>query len=68
VDLFISEEGEIIINEINTIPGFTNASMFPMMWKEMGISFTELISELISLCLKRYYGSKDLETEYNGVN
>ncbi|MCK5369438.1 MAG: D-alanine--D-alanine ligase [Cyclobacteriaceae bacterium] len=68
VDLFISEEGEIIINEINTIPGFTNASMFPMMWKEMGISFNELISELISLCLKRYYGSKDLETEYNGVN
>lgn len=68
VDLFLTEDGNVIINEINTIPGFTNASMFPMMWQEMGISYTELISELISLCLKRHNASKGLETDYNAVN
>jgi D-alanine-D-alanine ligase len=68
VDLFVTDEGEVIVNEINTIPGFTNASMFPMMWQHMGISYTELISELIELCLKRYHGSKNLETDYNVVN
>jgi D-alanine-D-alanine ligase len=67
VDLFLTETGEILINEINTIPGFTNASMFPMMWQKMGLSFTELISELIDLCLKRNKASENLETDYNGV-
>ncbi|MCK5705130.1 MAG: hypothetical protein KAI29_28455 [Cyclobacteriaceae bacterium] len=68
VDLFLTEGGEIIINEINTIPGFTSASMFPMMWQNMGISYTELISELVNLCLKRFNVSKDLETDYNAGN
>ena len=68
VDLFLTEEGNVIINEINTIPGFTNASMFPMMWQKMGISYTELISKLISLCLKRHNASIELETDFNAVN
>lgn len=68
VDLFLTEEGKVVINEINTIPGFTNVSMFPMMWQKMGISYTNLISELINLCLKRYDASKDMETDYNVVN
>lgn len=66
VDLFLTEEGEIVINEINTIPGFTNASMFPMMWKQMGMTFKELITELIQLCLQRHTDTKDLKTSYNG--
>ena len=53
VDLFYAESGEVYVNEINTIPGFTNSSMYPMMWKERGISFTELISKLISLSIER---------------
>ena len=68
VDLFLTEGGEVIINEINTIPGFTSASMFPMMWQNMGISYTELISELVNLCLKQFNTSKDLETDYNAGN
>ena len=68
VDLFVTDKGEVIVNEINTIPGFTDASMFPMMWQQMGISYTELISELIELCMKRYHISKNLETDYNVVN
>ena len=53
VDLFYAESGELYVNEINTIPGFTNSSMFPMMWRERGISFTNLISRLIELALDR---------------
>ncbi|MFM9837835.1 MAG: D-alanine--D-alanine ligase family protein [Cyclobacteriaceae bacterium] len=61
VDLFLTKEGDVYVNEINTIPGFTNSSMFPMMWKERGISFTELISQLIELALERYQKSKRAE-------
>jgi len=68
VDLFLTDQEEVIINEINTIPGFTNASMFPMMWKHMGISFTELITRIIDLCINRYEDSKNLKTSYNKVN
>lgn len=68
VDLFLTEDGEIVINEINTIPGFTNASMFPMMWKQMGMTFKDLVTELIQLCLQRHTDTKDLKTSYNAVN
>ncbi len=54
VDLFLTKSGAVYVNEINTIPGFTNSSMFPMMWKERGISFTELISTLADLALERH--------------
>jgi D-alanine-D-alanine ligase len=61
VDLFLTKEGDVFVNEINTIPGFTNSSMFPMMWKERGVSFTELISQLIAMALERYQKSKRAE-------
>ena len=54
VDLFLSDDGRVLINEINTIPGFTNASMFPMMWNQHGINFPNLITKLINLALERY--------------
>lgn len=54
IDLFLDAKGNIYINEINTIPGFTNSSMYPMMWKERGVSFTELISRLLNLAQERY--------------
>ncbi|MFZ9980922.1 MAG: D-alanine--D-alanine ligase family protein [Cyclobacteriaceae bacterium] len=53
VDLFLSDHG-IFINEINTIPGFTNSSMYPMMWKEQGLGFTDLISQLLILAEERW--------------
>ena len=68
VDLFLTTEGEVIVNEINTIPGFTSVSMFPMMWQYMGMSYTELISRLIDLCLARHNKSKGRETDYKAVN
>ena len=55
VDFFYVEKtGEILINEINTMPGFTSTSMYPMLWKASGIPFDELIDTLIQLALERY--------------
>ncbi len=64
VDLFSTEDGKIYVNEINTIPGFTNSSMYPMMWKERGVSFTDLISQLIELGMERYKNSKRIEKDF----
>lgn len=64
IDLFLDAEGNIFINEINSIPGFTNSSMYPMMWKERGIGFTELISRLLNLAQERYDRSKRLERDF----
>ncbi len=49
VDMFMTPEGELIINEVNTIPGFTDISMYPKLWEASGLSQTDLISELIEL-------------------
>jgi len=68
VDIFLTEDGEVLVNEINTIPGFTNASMFPMMWQHMGINYQELTTDLIDMCLKRYNEGKSQETHYKVVN
>lgn len=67
VDLFLTDSGDVFINEINTIPGFTNSSMFPMMWKERGLSFTELISKLITLAQLRHQGSYRIERDYQSA-
>ncbi|MDR0289763.1 MAG: D-alanine--D-alanine ligase [Treponema sp.] len=49
VDFFLKENGEAIINEINTMPGFTKNSMYPKLWEASGIGYTELITHLIDL-------------------
>lgn len=64
VDLFLDKKGRIFINEINTIPGFTNSSMYPMMWKERGISFSELITRLLNLAGERYNRGKRIERDF----
>lgn len=64
IDLFLDKKGKIYINEINTIPGFTNSSMFPMMWKERGISFSDLITRLLNLAQERYNRGKRIERDF----
>jgi D-alanine-D-alanine ligase len=64
VDLFLTEQNKVYVNEINTIPGFTNSSMFPMMWKERGISFSELITRLIESTLDRSKRSVDVNRNF----
>ena len=66
VDLFLTEGNKIWVNEINTIPGFTNSSMFPMMWQEKGISFTDLVTSLIEMAVERFEASKRVLKDYTG--
>tara|TARA_B100000614_G_scaffold54267_1_gene46970 strand:- start:41 stop:721 length:681 start_codon:yes stop_codon:yes gene_type:complete len=54
VDMFLTESGEVVVNEANTIPGFTNISMYPRLWQESGVSYSELISRLIDLAMEAY--------------
>jgi D-alanine-D-alanine ligase len=53
VDLFLKPDGELLVNEINTIPGFTAISMYPRLWALSGVSSTEIITRLIDLALER---------------
>jgi len=64
VDLFLSDQGEVFINEINTIPGFTNISMFPMLWGHSGINYPNLITKLIDLALERFEKQNQITTEF----
>jgi len=54
VDMFVTQDGELVVNEINTIPGFTNISMYPKLWEASGLSYSELITRLIELALERF--------------
>ena len=56
VDFFLTEEGEVLVNEVNTMPGFTPSSMYPRMWAAAGMTYPELIDELIDLALERRTG------------
>jgi D-alanine-D-alanine ligase len=62
VDFFLKKNGEIIVNEINTIPGFTKVSMYPKMWEASGIPYTELITRLIDLAISRFENEQKLKT------
>lgn len=53
-DFFLTKEGEVIINEVNTMPGFTPFSMFPLLWQEAGVSYPELIEKLVNLAIERH--------------
>ena len=64
VDFFLRGEGEVLVNESNTIPGFTRISMYPKLWEASGISYTELIDRLIRLALERFEREQKLKTSY----
>lgn len=53
-DFFLAEDGTVYINEINTMPGFTPYSMFPLLWKHSGVPYSELIERLIQLAIERH--------------
>ncbi|MEU8654052.1 D-alanine--D-alanine ligase family protein [Streptomyces sp. NPDC048737] len=55
-DFFLTEDGEFVINEINTMPGFTPISMYPAMWQASGVSYPELIDRLVRAALGRSTG------------
>ncbi|NLM59679.1 MAG: D-alanine--D-alanine ligase [Clostridium sp.] len=64
VDFFVHKEtGKVYINEINTMPGFTSISMYPMLWEASGVPYGELIERLINLAIERY---EDNSRDING--
>ncbi|HLV04735.1 D-alanine--D-alanine ligase family protein [uncultured Georgenia sp.] len=56
VDFFVGDTGTVTINEVNTMPGFTPYSMYPLMWERSGLSYPELVDELVQLALERPIG------------
>ena len=63
VDFFVSTGGEVTVNEINTMPGFTPISMYPKLWEASGIGYGDLIDQLIQLALQRHVDRQDMTTE-----
>ncbi|BDH07571.1 D-alanine--D-alanine ligase family protein [Streptomyces seoulensis] len=55
-DFFLTDDGEFVINEINTLPGFTPISMYPKMWEASGIGYAELVDRLVQAALRRSTG------------
>lgn len=64
VDVFLKKNGEIYVNEINTMPGFTNISMYPKLWEVSGIKKEKLLDMLIDFAFLRYQREKKLKTNF----
>lgn len=64
VDMFVSDKGEVVVNEINTIPGFTKISMYPKLWEASGMTYGDLITELLTLAMDRHKKRLRLTTSY----
>jgi len=54
VDVFLTDSGEVLINEINSLPGFTRISMYPKLWQATGMTYSELVTRLIELALEKH--------------
>lgn len=54
VDFFLKKNGDVLVNEINTIPGFTSISMYPKLWEASGIKYSDLIDKLITLAIEKH--------------
>ena len=65
VDFFLKKDGKVLVNEINTIPGFTNISMYPKLWEASGISISKLLDRLIELAIERFEKEQKLKTSVN---
>ena len=62
VDVFLTAQGEVVINEINTLPGFTNISMYPKLWAASGLGYSDLISKLLELALEQHQQDSQLKS------
>ncbi len=66
VDFFLERESNrLLVNEINTIPGFTAVSMYPRMWEKSGLTYSDLIDQLIQLALERHADKRKSKTTYD---
>jgi len=64
VDMFLRPHGEVVVNEINTLPGFTNISMYPKLWEVSGLAYDQLLDRLIGLALEKKSQKDNLKRSY----
>jgi D-alanine-D-alanine ligase len=64
--LMEGKTGRVLVNEINTIPGFTSISMFPKLWEATGLAYEELLARLVDLGMERHRERAALKTDYRG--
>jgi D-alanine-D-alanine ligase len=62
VDMFLEPGGRLVVNEINTIPGFTRISMYPKLWEASGVPYGELLDRLIKLAREKFQVERELRT------
>ncbi|SHG93677.1 D-alanine--D-alanine ligase [Ornithinibacillus halophilus] len=62
VDFFLTDQGELYVNEVNTLPGFTKISMYPKLWEISGIPYKDLITKLIELAIERHDRDNQLKS------
>lgn len=60
-DFFLTKEGKLLINEVNTMPGFTPFSMFPLLWKHTGLEYPQLIERLVQLAIERHTEKQNIK-------
>ena len=56
VDFFVMPDERVVVNEVETMPGFTSTSMFPLLWQASGLSYPALIERLVQLAMERETG------------
>jgi len=61
IDFFLRENGEVLVNEINTIPGFTSTSVYAKLFEASGVPYAELLDRLVALALERHERRAGLE-------
>jgi D-alanine-D-alanine ligase len=64
VDLFLRRDGSLIVNEINTLPGFTPISMYPKLWEASGLAYSDLLTRVVDLALERHHERERLQRRY----
>jgi D-alanine-D-alanine ligase len=65
IDFFLRPDGGLLVSEVNTIPGFTNISMYPKLWEASGVPYKELLDRLIQLAIERFQRDRALRTSYD---
>jgi D-alanine-D-alanine ligase len=68
VDMFLEPSGSIVVNEVNTIPGFTSISMYPKLWEASGLPYRDLVTKLIELAIERHERRSTLLTRYDALD
>lgn len=63
VDFFLARDGRLLVNEVNTMPGFTRVSMYPKLWEASGLSYGDLLTRLVELALERHSERRSLRTD-----